>query len=381
MNRPYGGNGNIPKTMYCKKIKLENFRNVEGAEVSFSEGTNILIGQNAQGKTNLLEAIFYASVGKSFRAAHSAEMIRFGADSALIDLDYNDATRDHNLKMRIFKDRQRRAERNGLKIEKMSELVGGFRSVLFCPEHLSLIKDGPALRRNYLDIAISRLYPLYMKTLQRYNYILKQRNALIKDAYTDRAAFDATAEIWSMKLAREAAIISKYRAEFLRRADVCVRDCFSDMTSERERAELRYISSSHAEAEECFDAAALEARYLDLFTSNCEREIAAGATLWGIHKDDIDIRLNSKQARVYASQGQQRSLSLALKIAEGDICAEEFGDYPVLLLDDVLSELDSERRSYLTERLTDKQVIMTCCESSIEGDMKLIRVEGGRYFE
>jgi DNA replication and repair protein RecF len=263
----------------------------------------------------------------------------------------------------------------------MSELVGGFRSVLFCPEHLSLIKEGPSLRRNYLDIAISRLYPLYMSTLQRYNYILKQRNALIKDAFQNREVFDATVELWSEKLAHEAALISKYRAEFVRRADVCVRDCFADMTNERERAEIKYVSSSHADEDECFDVAAVERRYVSLLTSAYDREIAAGATLWGIHKDDIDIRLNEKQARIYASQGQQRSLSLALKIAEGDICHEEFGDYPVLLLDDVLSELDSERRRYLTERITDKQVIMTCCESSVEGEAKLIRVDGGRYFE
>ena len=146
-------------------------------------------------------------------------------------------------------------------------------------------------------------------------------------------------------------------------------------------AELSYVSSSHASQDECFDVAETEKRYVSLLTSNYDREIAAGATLWGVHKDDIDIKLNSKQARIYASQGQQRSLSLALKIAEGDICFEEFGDYPVLLLDDVLSELDSERRSYLTEKINDKQVIMTCCERLVDGDLKLIRVENGKYFE
>ncbi len=367
--------------MYCKKITLENFRNIESAEVSFSEGTNILLGANAQGKTNLLEAIFYASVGKSFRSTHAAEIIRFGESSAKIKLDYNDAKRDNELTISLFRDRVRRVEKNGLKIDKMSELVGNFRAVLFCPEHLSLIKDGPSVRRNYLDIAISRLYPLYMRTLQTYNYILKQRNALIKDAPQNRETFDATIELWSLKLAHEAAVISKYRAEFIKRADVCVRECFSDMTSGREVAELHYVSSSHASEEECLDVSATEARYISLLTSNYEREIGAGATLWGVHKDDIDIRLNSKEARVYASQGQQRSLSLALKIAEGDICCEEFGDYPVLLLDDVLSELDAERRAYLTGRIKDKQVIMTCCESLVDGEFKLIRVEGGHYFE
>ena len=366
--------------MYCNKIKVRDFRNIESAEVSFDKGVNILVGENAQGKTNLLEALFYVSVGKSFRAAHSAEIIRFGADYAELDLDYNDGVRDNNIKMRIFRDKQRKVEKNHIKIDKMSEIVGSFRAVLFCPEHLSLIKDGPSLRRNYLDIAISRLYPLYIKTLQRYNYILKQRNMLIKSAYLDRESFDSTVELWSAQLAHEAAIISKYRAEFIKRVDVCVSECFADMTGERERASISYLPSSHQNEDECFDTALTEKKYFELLNSSYDREISAAATLWGIHKDDIEIKLNGKQARLYASQGQQRSLALALKIAEGDICCEEFGDYPSLLLDDVLSELDASRREYLIDRIDSKQVIMTSCESVLDNNAKKIRVENGKYF-
>ena len=146
--------------MYCNKIKVKDFRNIESDQIEFDKGVNILIGENAQGKTNLLEAVFYLSVGKSFRAAHSSEIIRFGAEYSELELDYNDGVRDNNIKMRIFRDKQRKVEKNHLKVDKMSEIVGSFRAVLFCPEHLSLIKDGPSLRRNYLDIAISRLYPI-----------------------------------------------------------------------------------------------------------------------------------------------------------------------------------------------------------------------------
>ena len=320
------------------------------------------------------------SVGKSFRAAHSSEIIRFGADHAELEIDYNDSVRDNNIKMHIFRDRQRRVEKNHIKIEKMSEIVGSFRAVLFCPEHLSLIKDGPSLRRNYLDIAISRLYPLYMKTLQRYNYILKQRNMLIKNAYNDRESFDSTIELWSEQLAHEAAIISKYRVEFIKRVNRCVADCFADMTGEREKASVSYIPSAHGDEDEYLDVAETEKKYFSLLTSAYEREISAAATLWGIHKDDIDIRLNDKQARLYASQGQQRSLALALKIAEGDICCEEFGDYPSLLLDDVLSELDSSRREYLINRIDSKQVIMTSCESVFDNNAKKINVRNGKYY-
>ena len=365
--------------MYCKKIKVKDFRNIEEAEVEFDKGVNILVGENAQGKTNLLEAIFYASVGKSFRAAHSAEIIRFGESRAEIDIDYNDGVRDQNIKMNIFRDKQRKVEKNHVRIDKMSEIVGSFRAVLFCPEHLSLIKDGPALRRNYLDIAISRLYPLYIKTLQRYNYILKQRNTLIKNAYNDRESFDSTVEFWSEQLAHEAAVISKYRLEFIRRADKCVSKCFFDMTGEAERTEISYIGSAHCDEDEYLDISKTERRYTELLSSAYDREISAGATLWGIHKDDIDIKINGRSARLYGSQGQQRSLALALKIAEGDICCEEFGDYPTLLLDDVLSELDATRREYLIDKIKSKQVIMTTCEEFDGHHARKIYVSCGRY--
>ena len=366
--------------MYCNRIKVRNFRNIEEADVSFDKGVNILIGENAQGKTNLLEAIFYSSVGKSFRAAHSSEIIKFGESFAEIDVDFNDGVRDQNINMKIFRDRQRKVEKNHLRIDKMSDIVGSFRAVLFCPEHLSLIKDGPAMRRNYLDIAISRIYPLYMKALQRYNYILKQRNALIKTAFENRESFNATVELWSAQLAKEAAVISKYRVEFVRRVDKCVSECFFDMTGEREKTSISYVGSAHMEESEYLDTSLSEERYFLLLTSSYDREIAAGATLFGIHKDDIEIKLNGKPARLYASQGQQRSLALALKIAEGDICSEEFGDYPSLLFDDVLSELDSSRREYLLHKIRSKQVIMTTCEAIDDDTAKKIKVENGAYF-
>ncbi len=367
--------------MYCKKICVRDFRNIENESVLFSDGVNVLMGNNAEGKTNLLEAIFYASVGKSFRAAHSPEMIRFGAESAEISLDYADRDRTQNVRMLIFKDKRRRVEKNGVKVDRMSEIVGGFRSVLFCPEHLSLIKDGPAQRRNYLDIAISRIYPLYIKALQRYNHVLKQRNALIKNAYADRASFDATVELWSEELAREAAVISKYRIEYIKRTAEKVDGCFSDMVGGREKVTIGYLGSSHSLEDEYLDTEKTAKKYLELLSGSYEREIAAGATLFGAHKDDIDIKLNGRSARLYASQGQQRSLSLALKIAEGEICREEYGDYPVMLLDDVLSELDEGRRRYLMRELHSKQVIITSCEKIDSDSARVIKVEKGKYTE
>ena len=370
--------------MYCKKISVRNFRNIEQAEVSFSDGVNILVGKNAQGKTNLLEAIFYPSVGRSFRGAHTAEMIRFGQSQAEITLDYHDSKRDQTIDVKIFRDRQKQIEKNGLRMEKLSDVVGSFRSVLFCPEHLSLIKDGPAGRRGYLDMAISRLYPMYLHSLQQYHYILKQRNALIKNAYQDRVTFDATVELWSSQLAHEAAIISEARLLFIDRISKHISDCFFEMTGEKEIPTVIYDGSSGQKPEEYADRVKTEQKYFELLMSSHDREIAMGATLWGIHKDDLDIRLNGKSARIYASQGQQRSLALAMKLSEGEITREEFKDYPVFLFDDVFSELDVTRREYLLHKIKDKQVIMTSCEPDLLKEIdniKSIIVQDGQYFE
>ena len=368
--------------MYCKRISVESFRNIEACQVEFSPGVNILYGDNAQGKTNLIEAIFYASVCRSFRASGVGEMISFGKKKATISIDYRDASRDNNIKIQLLGDNKKIAEKNHLKAERMSDIIGSFRAVLFCPEHLSLIKDGPSERRSYLDIAISRISQKYIRALQRYSYFLKQRNALIKSAYSNREGFEATVDLWSEKLAEEAAYISAERYRFICRIAPFVNDALNRMTGERESTELIYRGSAGLEGEQYLDTEATKQKYLTLFSSSHEREIATGATLWGIHKDDIEIKLNGKNARIFASQGQQRSLALALKLAEGEICKEEFGDYPLFLFDDVFSELDDTRRDSLILFGTDKQVIISTCEVAALGKLdaeRKIRVENGKY--
>jgi len=231
-------------------------------------------------------------------------------------------------------------------------------------------------------MAISRMYPMYIHSLQKYNYVLKQRNALIKNAFHDRKTFDSTVELWSMQLAREAAVISDMRLKFIRRAEIYISRFFSEMTDGAEIPKVIYHGSSLQPEEEYADRKKTEEKYLNLLMGSHDREISAGATLWGIHKDDIDISLNGKSARIFASQGQQRSLALAMKLAEGEICKEEFGDYPVFLFDDVLSELDASRRDYLVNRMNNKQVIITTCEpdalSSVVSGRK-IKVDNGVY--
>lgn len=369
--------------MVCNYIKLKNYRNIKDAEVHFDDSVNVLIGDNAQGKTNLLEGIYSFALGKSFRGAKEADVISFGESEAIIEIGFKTASRSdmQTLKMRLLKGRRRQAELNGVKIERLSQMIGSFRAVLFCPEHLSLIKEGPSMRRNYLDIAISQFRPLYLRSLQRYHAILDQRNKLIKSAEDDRKNVDATISLWSEQLAHEAAIISGFRCKYVKKVGEAVANCFAEMTGMQEKIEMKYIGSSKQSEEEYDDEKAVEKRYIELLTSNIDREIGAGSTLWGIHKDDIEILINGKSARMFGSQGQQRSLALAMKLAEGDICYYETGDRPILLLDDVLSELDEKRRKFLLSSVNDRQVIITTCEKIDFGKAKRINVEGGIYSE
>ena len=367
--------------MICTNIKTLNFRNSLEADVNFTDGVNVLVGNNAQGKTNLLEAVYMFSLGKSFRAAKESDMVNFDMNEAKVSLTYRENSRSdlQNITMKIGKNRRRVIEINGLKIGKLSEMIGVFRAVLFCPEHLSLVKEGPSMRRSYLDVAISQFRPVYLRSLQRYYAILEQRNKLIKGAEEDRRLFDSTVDIWSAQLAHEAAIIASYREKYVKLVHNAVSEIIKEMSGEREMVEISYSGSGKLESYE--DLHVNEERFLKLLTENHDREIGAGATLWGIHKDDIDIKINSKEARKFASQGQQRSIALALKLAEGEICRQETGDFPVLLLDDVLSELDMVRRDFLLSSVSGRQVIMTTCEDIDLGNVNKITVENGKYIQ
>lgn len=371
--------------MLCKKIELCNFRNTVNESVVFDGGINVLHGENAQGKTNLLEGIYYISLGKSFRTSHESEVIRFGEDFAHVSLDYESAGREQNITMRFSSMQKKNVTHNGVKISKLSDLVGSFRAVLFCPDHLQMIKEGPALRRNYLDVAISQIRPIYLHSLQKYNKILKQRNQLIKNAVADRATFDSTIDFWSEQLAGEAAVISKFRYEYIARSGEIIAEFYRRMCERGDINEVptfTYLGSSKQNEEEYSDVEAVKKEYIRLLSSFHDREICAGSTLYGIHKDDILINLNGKNTRLYTSQGQQRSLALAMKLAEGEICKLEGGEYPVFLFDDVFSELDDGRRKNLLREISDRQVIITSCEDNINFpvDFKKIEVKGGKYF-
>jgi len=233
--------------MICNRISVRNFRNIREADVTFSAGVNILHGKNAQGKTNLLEAIHLVSVGRSFRGAKDAEMIGFDADHAAVSVDFTDEVRRQNLTLHLFRGKKRQIEQNKVKLTKMSEMIGQYRTVLFCPEHLSIVKEGPALRRNFLDVALSQLRPMYLHSLQRYNQILRERNQLIKNASEDRRTFDSTAEFWSLQLAKEASVIASLRVEYICQAKEFVKQSFAEMTGGIEAPDISYIGAGFRE--------------------------------------------------------------------------------------------------------------------------------------
>lgn len=384
--------------MICKKIQIKNFRNVESCQLELSPHVNLLYGNNAQGKTNLLEAVYYTALGKSFRPAKEAELIRHDCREALVENTFADSIRDQTLTVEMFGGKAKRVvKHNGVRIDKLSDMMGIFRVVLFCPEHLSLIQGGPDLRRSYMNVALSQLRPAYLRSLQRYNHILKERNALLKTAPEQRGVFEATEPMWSEQLAREAAYLTVKRCEYVKAVNEQVKISFRDMMGKYEGGdelpELTYVPTLGAEwmnkegflasPDSLTEEIALT-RYRHLLSAHHDREIATGATMWGIHKDDIRISLNGRPARLYASQGQQRSLALAMKLAEGWVSAKEFGgEMPVFLFDDVLSELDTHRREYLVSEMAGRQVIMTACDPDAADFgshyVRHIRVDRGTY--
>lgn len=366
--------------MTVDKVTYKGFRNIEDQVLCLENGVNILYGENAQGKTNALEGIYLFAHGKSFRTHNDRDMVAFGAHNTSLEMVYDDDDRKREISFELYKTKRRVCKINKAPA-KLSEVIGLFRAVLFCPDHLSLVKDGPALRRNFLNGAICQLKPVYLRSLQRYNHILDQRNVLIKQSEERPEKNKSIIDIYSEELAREAAYIYSVRKEYAEKLSEYVGFFFDEM-SRGEKVTIKY-KNSHKDTfiENTGDA---EKNYYRLFLEDRAREIALGTTLHGIHRDDLEIYLDGKEARLYASQGQQRSIALAMKLAEGEISKNQTGKYPVFLFDDVLSELDKNRQKFVIDSLKDRQVVITSCDISGFGDKmldssKLINVKNGFY--
>lgn len=381
--------------MIVRRIEFDCFRNLRSAAVEFSDKVNVLRGQNAQGKSNILEGIYLFARGKSFRGAKAREMILFGESSAAVKMDFlGDRDKlETSLETQLFSDNTRKYFRRGAPLKGAREMIGNFRAVLFCPAHLGLSSGAPAVRRSYLDIAISQVSPTYMDELSKYQRLMLHRNTLLKDAMGGRRVSAEEWESFALLIASFGAKIAAARLRYTRLAAEAVEGIFGDMTEGREVPDLKYDSSYLrtpagefllSEADKPIGAD-IDPRIADgicsLYTDHIEREMRLGATLYGIHKDDIDITINGNDAKLYASQGQQRSIALAMKLAEGELSRKITGEYPVFLLDDVLSELDFSRRSYVLSSLGDRQIIITSCDADLfqgHPEANIINVHGGQ---
>ena len=381
--------------MYVRKVEFESFRNLAGTVVEFSDGINVLRGQNAQGKSNILEGIYLFARGRSFRGAKAREMIMFGSDMASVSMEYMGDGDSYTtpLEIRLSSDNQHKYLRRGAVLRGAREMIGSFRAVLFCPSHLSIAGGAPAVRRAYMDIALSQLSPAYIDDLSKYQKLLLHRNSLLKDASSGKSVSAAEWESFAGMIATFGAKIAAARVRYIKLATASVEGVFADMTGGAEVPSLDYVSSYLktsaaelllAEADKPIGADAdpkIAEGIYSLYTDHLDREIRLGATHYGIHKDDIDIKLNGNDARLFASQGQQRSIALAMKLAEGEVSKKVSGEYPVFLLDDVLSELDSVRRGYVLSSLSDRQIIITSCDADLFADQptaNVIGVESGR---
>ncbi len=372
--------------MKVKKAKYSGFRNLSNVKVEFSPEVNVLWGMNAQGKSNILEGIYYFARGRSFRGVRDRDLIMFGAGHADFELEFTRGTSETKVTLtaQIPSVGKKKLLRNGAPLRGSAEMLGAFRAVLFCPAHLSIIDGGPGERRAFLDIAIAQTSQSYVYYLSNYRRFLTERNALLKRYASGIKVTPEEWETYAEQLSLAAARIHSERKRYCAEMTGDVVEYFREMTSGREEPCLRYVThmgaSDDPEAEE-FDCAATLKQKL---TQNIEREAAAGATLWGPHKDDISVTVNGKEARLFASQGQRRSIALAMKLAEGEISRRLTGEYPVFLLDDVFSELDADRRSFIMEKLRGRQIIVTSCEPTVipegtaSGDVAYFEVSEGQ---
>ena len=347
--------------MKLNDILLENFRNYESQNIAFDPGVNLIVGNNAQGKTNLLEAISYLGSGKSFRAQKSSELVRFGADFASFEGKLFSQEREQSLRWVIFPGvRQRQLFQNGVKKKTAGEISGVFQTVLFCPEDLMVLKTGAAARRRLGDNALCQLRPNYEAALAEYGRILEQKNRILKDRFENPALLQILPE-YNTRLCQVGALLISYRARFyegLGKAAAKYHEMFSGGT---ENFHLEYKTVSTVK-DPFAPIPELNQCLLEHLESHQSAELESAQCLTGPHKDDFDVTLSGLSLKTYGSQGQVRTSAISLKLAQRGLMAAQTGELPVLLLDDVLSELDPGRQDFLLNQILDGQVFITCCE-------------------
>lgn len=359
--------------MMVKSIELDFFRNYPHVEAQFSPEVNIIWGENAQGKTNLLEAISYLSTASSHRARYDKELIQFGIDHAFIKGEVFSRGRDFMLEARLARNGRRQLFSNGVKLKTAGELAGMLNTVLFCPEDLYLIRAGAAERRRFLDDCICQLRPRYAAALAEYRRIYEQKTRILRDSGEKPSLLD-TLDDFNLRMAQTGAILIHYRAHFVRKLRQYAPTIHRDFSGGREELNLRYETVKTLPDPEATPREILP--YLLQHQESHQRaELEVGQCLSGPHKDDLVVELNGIGAKTYASQGQTRTAALSLKLGSREIFYHDTGEWPVLLLDDVLSELDGKRQSFVLNRIEGGQVFISGCE-----DCGLEGLERGKVF-
>lgn len=343
------------RLLHVEKIKLINFRNYINLDIRLNKKLNIFLGPNAQGKTNLLESIYICSTGKSYRTGRDRELINIDKNVAYIGLKAIKDDFDKYIEVKFEKDKNKRVRINKIETDKLSELVGQINVVIFSPEDLNLVKGGPSERRVFLDTEISQIRPRYKHNLSKYNKVLFQRNNLLKRARYNSDCLK-TIEVWNAQLVDLGVQIILDRKKFVSRLSSLSTQIHKKLTESNEELSVKYLSSFKVEEEKL---EALKESFNSMLESDLNKDVEKGTTGVGPHKDDIEILINNMSCRTYGSQGQQRTAALSLKLAEVDLIREEIGEYPILLLDDVLSELDIDRRKSLVRTFKDIQTIIT----------------------
>ena len=342
--------------MVIESLQVTNFRNYASAQISFGSRTNIIYGDNAQGKTNLLEAVYLFSHGRSHRAKSDSETLRFGADYFRLNICFADSVRDYQAMIHYASNGKKQIKINNVPITKLSRLVNYLNVVMFSPGDLELVKGAPAVRRRFLDEAISQLYPGYLQSLIEYHRALAQKNSLLKALRLSGVHQDSQLSIWNQQLAESGAAVMEARQTFTAELAGFAADIHLQISGES--LGLSYTPNIDGGANP------LESFYQKL-EQNQAREIDAGVSQYGVQRDDLGLTINGNDTKTYGSQGQQLTAVLSLKIAETEYIRQVRGEYPVLLLDDIMSELDLNRRLFLAEKIRDKQVLLTCTDSDI----------------
>lgn len=355
--------------MWISNLKIQNFRNYNEQEIELDPNINIFFGENAQGKTNIIEAIFLCSMGKSFRAKKDREMIKIDKENSLIEIEYKKSDRDGKIKIALGN--RKNIFINGIKIKKLSELLGNINVVIFTPDDIEILKGGPQNRRRFLDIMISQLRPNYMYTLSLYQKTIEQRNNYLRQI-KEQNKDEKLLEIWDEKLVEYASLICKYREEFINKIKNKIKNIHKEITNNKEEIKIEYKTECRNKEE-----------YMNLLKQRRKLDIIKGYTTKGIHRDDFCIYINEKELNTYGSQGQHRTAILSLKISELKVIYDEIGEYPILLLDDFMSELDSNRRKNLINYMKETQVIITCTEKMNikEEKYKEYYVKDGKIFD